>query len=583
MNGNSPRRNSLLWALAICCGCPVLHADDGDSLRQRRQRHEQARAAATELVETVLDLQLQRLSENGLEDLPVYAELRDSRDAIQQLATVEMSELSNLLLSADQSAEDLRAEQIQAARALARRIATQLLSQRQRVRRRLQVSRVAELLQQMVGSQEKNLAATEALLAPAATATNVTAAQLAQNQLDIRLLFDQLVESLRADVATAAAAERQILAMLEQKPIANRLDSAARLLEQNDLRSAAAAERDVAAALTQAIAIVESAQGLHQLEREAALQAIAAARQQQAQVRERTGQTNLNEPAQRDPLVAEQRQIREQLESLRQPLAELAPIGEQALATWDAAREAERHLANGDQAAALERQETVLRMLDDMTQQLSAAPVDLDALADEARQLESLESDLSKLVEQQDAVGELAASDPQTARNNEQLISESLATADRLSQVDEAIESRLDDAQQAIADALDTLRDESDLARAARLEATDQAQQSLMEAAAETQSQLAALRQTLAAAASSASRSALGDGSNSQPSTGATRDTGGNARSSASDPITRRNLEDEPWFTRLPPATQQMLRTGTRPAPPRGYEDRLRRYFGAEE
>jgi hypothetical protein len=41
----------------------------------------------------------------------------------------------------------------------------------------------------------------------------------------------------------------------------------------------------------------------------------------------------------------------------------------------------------------------------------------------------------------------------------------------------------------------------------------------------------------------------------------------------------RRSLKDSPWFAKLPPALRESIRARTRRRPPRGYEERLRRYF----
>jgi hypothetical protein len=46
--------------------------------------------------------------------------------------------------------------------------------------------------------------------------------------------------------------------------------------------------------------------------------------------------------------------------------------------------------------------------------------------------------------------------------------------------------------------------------------------------------------------------------------------------------VANRRLRDDAWLLRLPAALQQSIRTQTRPAPPRGYEERLRRYFESE-
>ncbi|MFI4876311.1 MAG: hypothetical protein ACIALR_13260, partial [Blastopirellula sp. JB062] len=40
-----------------------------------------------------------------------------------------------------------------------------------------------------------------------------------------------------------------------------------------------------------------------------------------------------------------------------------------------------------------------------------------------------------------------------------------------------------------------------------------------------------------------------------------------------------RRFDRQPWFAKLPPGLQKAIQAGARRAPPRGYEQRLRRYF----
>ena len=54
------------------------------------QRQQQAQQLATQLVSGTLDLQLRQLQENGLEHLPVYAEIKSMRRNIYELVDREM-------------------------------------------------------------------------------------------------------------------------------------------------------------------------------------------------------------------------------------------------------------------------------------------------------------------------------------------------------------------------------------------------------------------------------------------------------------------------------------------------------------
>jgi hypothetical protein len=43
--------------------------------------------------------------------------------------------------------------------------------------------------------------------------------------------------------------------------------------------------------------------------------------------------------------------------------------------------------------------------------------------------------------------------------------------------------------------------------------------------------------------------------------------------------VAQAKLEKEPWFAKLPPRVQQAIQSKVRGKAPRGYEERLRRYF----
>ncbi len=60
---------------------------------------------------------------------------------------------------------------------------------------------------------------------------------------------------------------------------------------------------------------------------------------------------------------------------------------------------------------------------------------------------------------------------------------------------------------------------------------------------------------------------------------GGTKQVGAQATSTADAAVGQPPVENEPWFAKLPPETQESIRTkARRPAPP-GYEEKLRRYF----
>ena len=45
------------------------------------------------------------------------------------------------------------------------------------------------------------------------------------------------------------------------------------------------------------------------------------------------------------------------------------------------------------------------------------------------------------------------------------------------------------------------------------------------------------------------------------------------------DELAERSYLDDPWFAKLPPELRSAIRNNANRRPPRGYEDRLQRYF----
>ena len=550
--------------------------------RERLESHTQARALADELVTSVFDTQLRHLEENGMSDQPVYSQIRISRDKIQQLASHEMKQLTLLLENLQTSGGEGRAKQLAEARVAAREIAVAMMAERQRLRGRLRTSRTLDLLRQMIAVERQAIVVTEKQPSRPAPERQQSAEQLIQSHLDLGVLFEQLVLMLRQAEETvgperiSAAAARSHFATAETSL---RIVEAADLVKAGSYLEAQTAEQSILDALEEALRLMQSSDKLEEEARRRALEAIANTVREQQELRRQTAATDLSDVAERDALAARQRDIANQLEKLRDPLSQLAQVGEQMLAAEDAAKEAVKHLGEGQKEQAIERQDTVVNMLEDIAQHLNAEALDPNALADRAAQLADLNTSLNELLEKQAEASEVAATDPASAAELEATIADALAEADDASQLSDGVETRLDEAQEAVAKAEQALEDSSPAAEQNRLEAVENAEKSLLEAAAEVQAQLSDVQQAMEAANPSEANPSSDSTSKNEASSGTTRDAGSPSSSEQGADVESRSFEKEAWFTRLPADLQNRIRGATRRPAPRGYESKLQRYF----
>jgi hypothetical protein len=578
-----------MWLTMVLLFPPVIgviNAEETAPLSDRIVAHAQARDLATELVASIFDVQLRHLAENGLSEQPLYDEIRSSRDRIAQLASSEMEQLTVLLKKLQASPQDGRNELLADARVTARRIAVAMMAERLRLRGRLRTSRTLDLLRQMIALEQQAIVVTEGIPSRPVSEQLQSAEQLVQSHLDLAVLFDQLVLMLRQAEETVGLERISAVAALSHLTTAQ---TSVRILEATDFVKAGSyaeallAEQSILGALIESLRLMQQSDKLEEEARRRALEAIAKTVKEQQELRRQTAATDLLEAKDRDAFSASQRAIAEQLEQLREQLSQLAQVGEQMLAATDAAQQAVKHLGEGQKEQAVERQDTVVNMLEDIAQHLNAEEFDPDALADRAAQLQELSTSLNDLVEKQAEASELAAADPASAAEIEAAIADALAEADDASQLSDGVETRLDEAQEAVAKAEQALEDGSPAAEQNRLEAVENAEKSLMEAAAEVQAQLSDVQQAMEAANPSEANPSSDSTSKNEASSGTTRDAGSTSISEQGADVESRGFEKEAWFARLPADLQNRIRGATRRPAPRGYEEKLQRYFQTDD
>ena len=157
----------LLAALAVCvCVVSLLPAaglDSAASLRRKQQAQEKARVLARELVASVLDIQVRQLKENGLEHLPIYREINEMRGNIDGLVEAQMQDVVQLLVKAQEAERDQRLPLLNQARDKIREVVINLMAERQKLLRRLQIAKIAAQVQQLIVMQTRTMNTTDGL------------------------------------------------------------------------------------------------------------------------------------------------------------------------------------------------------------------------------------------------------------------------------------------------------------------------------------------------------------------------------------------------------------------------------------
>ncbi|HND54616.1 MAG TPA: hypothetical protein PLV92_19525, partial [Pirellulaceae bacterium] len=223
-------------------------AVEPDSLRQKQQAQEKARQLARELVSGVLDIQLRQLAENGMEKQPVYRDIKDMQKNLDVIAKDKMDEVVQLLVKAQEGSQKERVENFNQARDKIRDVVVHLMSERQKLQRRLQVARVSAQVQQLIGMESKVLQTTRGL--PEETADRRDTAQLntIQDQHDVSALYLQLVTTLQ-DLSTwsgeIAAGASDGLRILKAAQVETELKTSIAKLKDTDFDAAQKNEQAV--------------------------------------------------------------------------------------------------------------------------------------------------------------------------------------------------------------------------------------------------------------------------------------------------------------------------------------------------
>jgi len=336
-------------------------SDAARETARRRAAQQQVRELAKRLVGEQLDLQMLQLRENGLDNLPLYAELAEMRANLDALVETHMQAVVALLnrLQAGDGVDER--ELLGLAREKSREILVRLLVERQRLLRRLKMAELESQVGRLIERQTAVRDGTAALPSLPESARPLAAVNCREDQRDVTVLYAQMTALLEdvagwdAEVGREAAGA---LALLQEQKGETELAAAAQSLAEANWSAAVEHQNRAIETFQQLLARLRRASGLldrnEPSQRNAVLEKLAA---RQEELRRRTELEAVN-PETANRLVEEQLGIQKDLEqsganlpdAMREPLTRAA----------DAAGRAAEQLFQENAAEATQYQDQVL-------------------------------------------------------------------------------------------------------------------------------------------------------------------------------------------------------------------------------
>ena len=390
--------------LAVCgvlvvVGTPPHAADPSPAAARAplpsRDAQERARAMARELVATALDVQMRQLEDNGLERLPLHAEIKAMRGNIESLVGNEMQGVVDLLAKAESAQPGDQAQAVQEARRLIRHVTVRLSAERQMLLRRLKVADIAAQVRRLTGQQSAVLKATESLPQQLPGRREAVTLAAIEQQRTIGSLYGVLVASLE-DVRTwegpVGVAATESLRRLRDGQAEVVLTTAEQRLATSDFAAAAAAQRQVLDLLATLEQRIERSQGASVSRADAAVAVVRDMQRQREELRAEIAKAPPTDAA-IEALVEKQAELRQDLNKLDDVAAaapDVAPLVQKAK---EAAIASTEKLFEGDTRQSVAEEGKVLGSLAEIADRLTqSAPVAADAKsADQlAKQLDEL-------------------------------------------------------------------------------------------------------------------------------------------------------------------------------------------------
>lgn len=493
--GRRSIRRSAIVFVALSIAIPVQAVDDADLVRRQADQR-QARVLAQQLVSSVLDLQLRQLDENGLTDLPIYADIQLMRSHLSELVDREMAAVIEHLAAAQSLQGSERDAKFVEARRAIRDVVMRLSIERETLMRRLQAAELLEQVRRLLELQSSARTDVAGLFSLPDDRRPESALKALEDQRDVRGLFARLIETLddvrawEGDIATAAS---EGLRVIKGATIDAEFAAIETSLSTARYDDAVAHQDAVIAVLEKLLAVIERAQGAPDSGREELLETVRQLKQEQQVLHDDIKENGLAEPPQPEIVEAQQR-ISRTLDEITNRLASdalAAPLREQAATAAKAATEAlfaadeDRTLAEQQRAVdRLTALEDVLARASDEVQDRSAAE-----LAEAAKDLQGARDELQQAIAKHAETTNNA--DRQAAAEAERAAADVAAKIRDGKPLPAAVAARL-------ADAADAARTASEKLAAKSEGGQQEAQAALAEAGRALQRAQAAVEETLA-------------------------------------------------------------------------------------
>jgi hypothetical protein len=441
---------------------------------------------------------------------------------------------------------------------LARQQAQQVQAVRQAVEKKLadRLDSVGQKLERLAQAEDKvaEAAAQQQRAAgrPEAAETRQLAHKIAR-ALELQDRADQAVETAKPNVPADRAA-----AVVQQHEVAQAAQDLAHKAAQRDSPLAKALADAQKAADQAAQELAEKSQADAKSQRAAARQALEQARQLATAAAHKAAQA----PAGRPDAQAQRQVSRTAAEAQRLAQPDAAAAAQTLAQAEGRSSEAATHAAAGKHSSAAEAQQATAALLDHAAEQLARARDDLSREAGKPFQHEA--DGAAQLSHQAVPADPGATAALQAAENAaRQGAARAPSTPVRAAAADQQIQDAMEQAAASLA---------------ARQQQLLAAQQTAAGATSPPQAQAAAKP----APPDNARKSARLDTPSSQPSAQGRTPEGdsraGTAAGRAAQAAEHR-MSDDPWFARLPPEVRSAIRANAQRPAPRGYEDRLQRYF----